>query len=106
MLSRNNGNRPLDEARVSDYEAKMREGKWHEGGSPIIITSSGELRNGQHRLVAIVRYGQPVLLRVQIRDDLPTWKEGIQRQHKKSEFNQTKTHDIIHADTPHATHNG
>jgi hypothetical protein len=67
-LSHNEGNRPLDESRVAEYERKMRSGEWREGGgAPVWVTADGRLVNGQHRLLAVVRLGRPVLLRVQIR---------------------------------------
>jgi len=69
-LSKNYKNRPLNESVVAEYERKIRAGEWRErGGIPIIITPSGELRNGQHRLTALVRAGCPLVLQVCVHDD-------------------------------------
>ena len=58
------------ESVVAEYERKIRAGEWRErGGIPIIITPSGELRNGQHRLTALVRAGLPLVLQVCVHDD-------------------------------------
>ena len=69
-LSKNYKNRPLNESVVAEYERKIRAGEWRERvGVPIIITPSGELRNGQHRLTALVRAGCPLVLQVCVHDD-------------------------------------
>ena len=69
-LSKNDGNCPIDERRVRDFEEDMRAGRWREkGGVPIIITPTGELLNGQHRLTALVRAGLSMTMRVCVRED-------------------------------------
>ncbi len=69
-LSKNDGNRPIDERRVQDFEEDMLAGRWRKkGGIPIIITSSGELRNGQHRLTALVRANCSIEMQVCVRKE-------------------------------------
>ena len=56
LLSRNGGNRPViwtgPVRSVSAYAAAMSRGEWVLNGEPIIISSTGELNDGQHRLHA------------------------------------------------------
>lgn len=66
-LLKNPENRPIEEDRVSEYADKMRRGEWKEkmhGGSPLIVMKEGELINGQHRLMAVVKYGKSVRMQV------------------------------------------
>lgn len=67
LLSNNPENRPIEEDRVREYADKMRRGEWKEkmhGGSPLIVMKEGELINGQHRLMAVVKYGKSVCMQV------------------------------------------
>ena len=67
LLSNNPENRPIEEGRVCEYADKMRRGEWKEkmhGGSPLIVMKEGELINGQHRLMAVVKYGKSVRMQV------------------------------------------
>jgi len=81
-LSKNPYNRPLKESLVAEYARKMEAGEWKEkGGIPIWVTEDGELINGQHRLAAVVRFGRPVLLKVQVREKpAVSWKEWHNRR--------------------------
>lgn len=59
-LSRNPRNRHLSESRVATYVSAMNKGEWLLNGESITIDANGCLKNGQHRLSAIARYGKPV----------------------------------------------
>lgn len=66
-LLKNPENRPFEEDRVREYADKMRRGEWKEkipGDSPLIVMKEGELINGQHRLMAVVKYGKSVRMQV------------------------------------------
>lgn len=55
MLVRNVGNRPLRHSLVRRYAGDMSSGRWMFNGEPIIISSSGRVLDGQHRLQAVVK---------------------------------------------------
>lgn len=69
FLSRNPKNRRLNPNRVKQYADDMLSGRWYENGESIVITESGELRDGQHRLEAIVKSGKAYLFAVVIVPD-------------------------------------
>jgi hypothetical protein len=53
--TKNSKNRPISENAVSKYTQEMKEGRWRLNGQPILFNRSGQLVNGQHRLMACVR---------------------------------------------------
>ena len=53
-------NRPLRQSKVERYLAQMRNGEWGMNGEAIVVSSTGKLLDGQHRLHAVVLYGKPV----------------------------------------------
>lgn len=55
MLNRNVENRGLKPHNVGDLARIMKGGKWAENGEPIIIDTNGVLKNGQHRLSAVIK---------------------------------------------------
>jgi hypothetical protein len=57
-------NRPVSQRTVDRYVADMKAGKWRMTGEPIIISESGHLLDGQHRLWAIVQADVEVELAV------------------------------------------
>lgn len=59
LLARNKGNRPVRQARVQQYADAMRAGLWRVAQA-ILVDWDGVLLDGQHRLHAVVLYGQPV----------------------------------------------
>lgn len=59
-LSKNVKNRKLKDSTVSFYTNEMKKGQWKLTGDAIQFSSTGELLDGQHRLSAIIKYGQPV----------------------------------------------
>lgn len=53
-LTRNYINRPIKEARVKEYSRQLEEGIFDPNGSTIVFDSDGYLRDGQHRLSAVL----------------------------------------------------
>lgn len=56
-LERNTLNRAVRAAKVAEYAADMRLGRWHDTGQGIIFDETGTLIDGQHRLLAIIESG-------------------------------------------------
>lgn len=54
LLRRNSGNRLVRQTKAQQYAIDMRAGRWAFNGEPIIISNTGELNDGQHRLQAVV----------------------------------------------------
>lgn len=55
MLSMNKNNyRSLSKYKVSLYAYEMQNNAWETNGEPIVFDEDGNLKNGQHRLTAIV----------------------------------------------------
>lgn len=70
ILESNPNNRPVSYPRVEQLATAMRNGKWQKNGETIIISKTGRLLDGQHRLYAIREYGAPVeMILVQDVDD-------------------------------------
>lgn len=63
LTNHNHGNRRLKNRTVEAYVTDLKSGNWDEQvGSTISIDERGELRDGQHRLTAIVKSGIGVKL--------------------------------------------
>lgn len=54
MLRRNENNRSIRASKAEQYANDMRAGSWTFNGEPIIISDTGELNDGQHRMQAII----------------------------------------------------
>ena len=63
-LSNNPVNRPLARGRVSQFAGMMSAGQWALNGETIVISATGRLLDGQHRLAAVVEHGEPVQMLV------------------------------------------
>ena len=57
--TKNSKNRPISENSVAKYSQEMLQGRWRLNAQPIIFNKSGQLANGQHRLLACVRANTP-----------------------------------------------
>ena len=57
LLQNNPKNRHLRGRRVAAYANALKNGEWKQNTDPIAISEDGELLNGQHRLVAIIKSG-------------------------------------------------
>ena len=60
LLERNHGNRKVSTHYVRRRTADIRNGTWQNNGQPIIVADTGELNDGQHRLLAIIAAGVAV----------------------------------------------
>lgn len=60
LLSRNDDNRNLRPAKVGQYAADIRSGRWTMNGEPLIISVDGQLNDGQHRAQAVVDANTPI----------------------------------------------
>jgi len=56
----NHGNRRLRQGVVEKYAKMMKSGDWHLSPEAIVISNTGRLLNGQHRLSAVVKAGRAV----------------------------------------------
>lgn len=54
LLGNNPDNRNISQSKVTQYASDMRTGKWEFNGESIIIADTGELNDGQHRLLASI----------------------------------------------------
>lgn len=59
-LSWNIANRPLTQNWVENLAQRMRDDEWTLNGQPIIFDTNGDLRNGQHRLSAVILAGMDI----------------------------------------------
>src|SRR5882672_6693580 len=71
MLNENRGNRPLSDSWIYDLATRMERGEWEMNGESIIFDNTGSLRDGQHRLSAVVLSGMTVEMMV-VRNVEPT----------------------------------
>jgi len=56
-LSKNIKNRSISQSRVSGYANDMKEGRWLFNPNPVSFDVTGELIDGQHRLLAVIESG-------------------------------------------------
>ena len=59
-LSSNNDNRQINNGTVNRYYNDLVQGRWILNGEPIIIDRNKILRNGQHRMMAVIKAGVPI----------------------------------------------
>jgi len=57
LLEMNVGNRDIKKSARLDYVRQMRDGSWKENGEPIIVDYNGVVKDGQHRLIAVIESG-------------------------------------------------
>ena len=90
LIISSEGNRTLRETHIRNLMSEMKAGRWRpQGGSPIKIDYNGVLRDGHHRLTAVVDYGKPVLMHI---------LRGVQPDAQKSEVigSAWKCSDVLH----------
>ena len=63
-LATSSANRNVSHTRVLTLASEMNAGKWQLNGQTIVISDTGKLLDGQHRLFAIVEHGKPVQMTV------------------------------------------
>lgn len=61
LLTVNAENRPLSERKALGYVQDIKAGNWLHNGETIKIAESGELNDGQHRCLAVVEAGRPIV---------------------------------------------
>lgn len=64
MLSRNTRNRRVKDSVVDRYASDMRKGIWKRNGETIKIAHDGTILDGQHRLLAVIKSGIPLVTEV------------------------------------------
>ena len=64
-LTKNVANRKVRPARVEQYARLMKTGNWNLSSDVISFDTKGNLQNGQHRLLAVIKSGRTVTLGVQ-----------------------------------------
>ena len=60
ILEQNPDNRAIRNNKVREYASDILAGRWTVNGEPIIIANTGEVNDGQHRLLAIVAADEPL----------------------------------------------
>jgi hypothetical protein len=81
-LKKNTNNRDYAEQQVKRLVAQMRDNQWQDNGETIKFSVGGELLDGQHRLMAIVRSGMTqrlLVVRGLARDSFSTIDVGRKR---------------------------
>lgn len=64
MLEKNDRNRSTKSLTVQKYARDMISGTWYDNGVPIVIDENGIIKDGQHRLHAIVKSGKTIRMLV------------------------------------------
>lgn len=81
-LKRNVDNyRKISKNKVRLYAEEMKAGKWQLNGEGIMFDETGRLKNGQHRLAAVLMAGVPVEMTVVrgVSDDINIYDVGANR---------------------------
>lgn len=55
LLKKNKHNRKPSDRQISFYVNQMRSGLWKENGEAIIVGNDDKIKDGQHRLLAVIR---------------------------------------------------
>ena len=82
LLAINTQNRSIRDQRVKKYGRDMREGNYRNNGQPIIVSDTGELNDGQHRLLACINTGCTFVTDIKfgaIRETMSTVDTGAAR---------------------------
>lgn len=72
LLATTSMNRAVSPARVLQFANSMRAGKWQLNGETIIVSETGRLLDGQHRLYGVIQFGAPVQMTIVsgVKDDV------------------------------------
>ena len=85
-LKRNVDNyRKISKARAMIYAEEMKAGKWQLNGEPVVFGANGVLKDGQHRLAAVMMSGTPVKMTIitGVDDDVNIFNNGMNRSTKQ-----------------------
>jgi hypothetical protein len=96
ILDNNRTNRNISQKIVKRYAQEMKSGNWQKNYEPIVLSKSGRLLNGQHRLMAVIASGMSIEMFV-IRDA----DESItifDRGRNRSEYNELQLEGVDIAD--------
>lgn len=83
-LKYNDHNRPVKDTVVKRYAELMKNGRWQLNGESIIVSDTGKLLDGQHRLLACVQSGatfESVVVQGVPEDAFGTLDQGLIRSH-------------------------
>jgi hypothetical protein len=83
LLAKNARNRNIRASRVAEYAREMQAGNWLINGETIVVSESGNLLNGQHRLKAVIKadVAVPMLLATGVAESaFPTLDAGLSRK--------------------------
>lgn len=61
MMVKNNKNRPPHRSQIELLKEELRNNRYKLNGIPIIISDTGVLLDGQHRLLAVIETGIPIV---------------------------------------------
>lgn len=77
-----NPRKAISRRQVDVYARDMKAGKWFANGEAIVFDANGDLKDGQHRLMAIVKAGVPVYMFVVrgANPNITTYDYGINRR--------------------------
>lgn len=81
LLERNTGNRPIN-AKIYAYTRDVESGNWDLNGAPIIVANTGELNDGQHRCLAVIRANRSIVTQITFgptRSSRTTVDTGVKR---------------------------
>ena len=81
-FNNDNPRKTVNRRQVESYARDMKAGQWFANGEPIVFDANGNLKNGQHRLMAIVLAGVPVDIYVirGVNPDYTTYDYGLGRK--------------------------
>ena len=83
ILEQNPNNRVVRNSKVREYASDIVTQRWPVNGEPIIISNTGEVNDGQHRLLAIVAADTPLRTNITFgpeRDTRLTVDMGVARK--------------------------
>ena len=85
LLANTDNYRKLSRGKVAQYAGDMKAGRWQLNGQGIAFGKDGILKDGQHRLAAIVQAGVPVEIAVNrdIENDVTLFDIGLNRTVKQ-----------------------
>ncbi len=87
MLATSVGNRKLSPATVLEYAGAMLRGQWHQNGNVLKFDKLGRLRDGHHRLNAVIQAGCSVKMDVAIGiDEAALYSIDCGRPRRLSDF--------------------
>ena len=75
LLENNHHNRKITQQRVREYSKEMMSGLWLYNGESIIVSESGRLLDGQHRLLAVIDSG--VTIETELVEGVPDTDNGV-----------------------------